>query len=41
VSEAAACIVYAVGGAIGFGSLIWMMWTIRRNKWAPWDDDEA
>ena len=41
MSETAASVIYAVGGTIGVGSLIWMIWFIVRNDWAPWDDDDA
>lgn len=33
--------IYAVGGIIGVGSLIWMASIIRTTGWSPWHDDEA
>lgn len=33
--------IYAAGGLAGAGILIWMVVTVVKTGWAPWDDDEA
>jgi hypothetical protein len=37
MSDSVATAVYVAGGVVGFGALIWIVWTIIRTGWAPWD----